>query len=497
VPNLSQKSLLTNLTLGSARRPVDEAVTTWLETRDAVDPTADTAEQLLAAYAISERLQRLSAGEKGEVKAEVAPAETRPYPGPRVGRALELILRGTYPAVLDEAVTRLTEKGQVLPPHLLPELLEESLKALPTDSGRSLRLLAIGGERANWLASQNPAWAELAPSYDLAAAWGKEATPGRRLVLLSRWRNTDPAAAREALATIWQQESPKNQETLLEALTVNLGPDDQAWLRDQLGPKRKGVRRELLRLLLLAGEDQAREELIELATTAFDDKGKLLTIMKPGPEYIELLQGYGGLQKGETVATLLLSLLPPATLPELTDRSFSNLWVTLNKEQMTAAARAIIAFPDKNAKTAFVKYGLRANAVQLPVRELATVTKNLPQEIFLEIMYELLTAEKNVLHYGGLPRLLALAREDVWSERISKAFVLQLVATLRDISQLPYKLQQDLQEHWRLCIPLLDPAIFGWARTQLHSMTERADVFGKLATEMLQTLAFRRVLRED
>lgn len=493
---LSQKSLLTNLTLGTARRSVDEAVATWLEARNAVDPTADTAEQLLAAYAIAERLQRLATGKKGAVKAELAPAEAHAYPGPRLTRALELILRGTYPAVLDEAVTVLTEKALVLPAHLLPELLEESIKALPTDQGRAFRLFQVGGERAKWLAKQNPAWAELAPDYDLETAWASEATPGRRHLLLSRWRQADPAAARAALATIWKKESPKNQETLLGALAVGLGPDDRTWLRDQLGPKRKGVRRELYRLLLLAGDDEAHAALLGLATSAFDEQGKFLTLLKPGPEYIELLQELGGLQKGETVATLLLSLLPPATLPELTDRGLSDFWTTLNKAQMTAAARAIIAFPDDAAKAAFVQYGLLANPAQLPARELATVAKQLPQTIFLELLHELLNAEKNVLHYGGLPRLLALARDEVWSERISKAFVLQLVATLREISQLPFQLQRDLQAHWQRCIPLLDPTIFGWARTHLHSMTERSDAFGKLATELLQTLAFRRVLRE-
>jgi len=130
------------------------------------------------------------------------------------------------------------------------------------------------------------------------------------------------------------------------------------------------------------------------------------------------------------------------------------------------------------------------------VKEAAAITAELDQATFLELFHELLTTEKNAFHYGGLPRVLALSRNEPWSERLSKAFVLQLVSTLRETGTLPWKVQNDLKSHWELSLPLLDPAIFGWARTHLHSMTERGDVFGKLATDALQTLAFRRVLRE-
>ena len=60
-----QPDLLSNLTLGTARQAPGAVVADWLEAKAAVDPTADSAEQLLAAYAISERLHRLSPGTKG------------------------------------------------------------------------------------------------------------------------------------------------------------------------------------------------------------------------------------------------------------------------------------------------------------------------------------------------------------------------------------------------------------------------------------------------
>lgn len=487
--------LLSNLTLGTARRTVNPETNAWLEENAALDPTADEAEALLAAYAISERLHRLQPGQTSGLSPLKAPEESRQSPPPRLARALELILQGTYPGVLPEAVAVLNERQFLLSPHLLPELLTEAGKQLNSHPEYAKALLLAGGNRANWLTAQNPDWEELSENYDLAAAWVRDATPGRRSSLLRRWRSAKPAAARLALAGVWSKLSPKNQQSLVANLEVNIGPEDTAWLRSRLVPKRKGVRREILRLLLLAGEAQALEDMLQLAGGAFDDGGKLAGLLK-GADAINLLEAYGGLQKGESIGVFFLANLPPNVLPELTDRSPTAFWASLSKEQLKAAATAIKTFPNVPLQTDFVYYALRAEAARLPMNVLAEITATLPQKAFLDLFHELLTAEQNAFHFGDIARLLALTRTEPWSERISKSFILQLVATLRNVSQLSHRLQKDLQSHWKLATPLLDPAIFGWARTHLHSMTERSDAFGKLATEVLQTLAFRRVLRE-
>ena len=491
-------TLLSTLTLGTARRDISTDLTEWLEEKDALDPTVtpDTAEQLLTAWAITERLQRLQPGQQTNLQAAAAPPEERALPGPRQARALELILRGTYPTLLPEALAMLEARQQVLPPHLLPELLEEATKQLNDQPAAAHSLLHVGGQRGLWLARQHPDWAGLDPDHDLAAAWAKEATPGRRTPLLRRWRAVAPTAAREGLASIWSGQSPKNQETLLASLLVGLSQEDTEWLRAGLAPKRRGVRRALLRLLLLAGEEQAHDEMIQIATAAFDTEGKFVNILTNDAAKA-ILDTYGGLSKQESISEFLLANLPPATLPELIDRPLPEFWASLTKAQLRAAVTAINDYPDLPTKVDFIDFALLANPEQLPVSLVAEVAADLPQEDFLTIYHQLLTTEQAALHHNGLARLLALSREEPWSERISKAFILQLVGTLRNLTQLPFALQRDLQSHWKLSIPLLSPDIFGWSRTHLHSMTERADVFGKLATETLQTLAFRRVLWEE
>ncbi|WP_020568569.1 DUF5691 domain-containing protein [Neolewinella persica] len=491
-------TLLSTLTLGTARRDINAELTRWLEANDALDPTAtaDVAEQLLTAWTITERLQRLQPGQKVDAKTAAAAAEERELPGPRRTRALELILRGTYPTLLPEALSVLEQRQLLLPPHLLPELLEEALKQLTDQPTVARQMLTIGGHRALWLARQHPDWSALDPDIDLSVAWAAEATPGRRTPLLRRWRAVAPAAARKGLAAIWKGQSPKNQETLLAGLQVGLSADDIPWLRAGLGPKRRGVRRAILRLLLLAGDPQAHDELIQVATAAFDDSGRFLSFLSDN-DAKALLDTYGGLHKQESISEFLLANLPPATLPELIDKPLPEFWVSLTKAQLYAAATAIKDYADLPVASEFIDFALQANIAQLPSGLVAEITAMLPQEDFLATFHQLLTAEQHALHHGGIARLLVLSRLQPWSERISKAFILQLVGTLRNLTQLPFALQRDLQSHWKLCIPLLSPDIFGWSRTHLHSMTERSDVFGKLATETLQTLAFRRVLWEE
>ena len=490
----SYHQLLRNLTLGTARQSVEDEVVSWLTTRDAVDPTADASEQLLAAWSVTERLHRLEAGEVITPDATtVAPMDERPLPSPRLSQGFALIMRGTYPRILPEALRLLAEQHLQFPPFLLPDLLTKAVSLQDEDPGKCRELVRAAGPRGTWLAELNPDWSTLRKGFDFATAFTREATPGRRSSLLKRWRQVDPSAAREALSTIWNKQSPKNQEMLLEALTVNPVAEDITWLRERMGPKRRGVRRALLKLLLRLREPQATEELTTLAVASLDEQGKILTTLND-PAAIDLLNAYGGLLKKESLAEFLFDVLPPNLLPDLVGKTGPEFWSGLRKDELERTARTLLRYPTDEWRSAFVHFACRVNPAQLPLEATAAIAASLPQQAFLEVFHELLDAEQEVLHFGGVPRILALSREEPWSERITKAFVLQLVKTLREVHSLPYSLQKDLQSHWKLAIPLFHVSTFGWLRTQLHAMTERSDAFGKLATEVLQTTAFRRTL---
>ncbi|MEL7159800.1 MAG: DUF5691 domain-containing protein [Bacteroidota bacterium] len=492
---INHDELLRNLTLGTARQELPTTVAAWLAERDAVDPTAAPAEQLLAAYAIQERLRRLPL-RPGTIPAISPPApEEKGVAPPRLARALDLILEGPYGEVLPEALEVLENRQLLVPPSLLPALLTRAESQLAADVELALRMVRAGGNRADWLARYHPDWVVLSRQYDLATAWKKAITPADRLAILRRWRRQDPPAARTALGKLWSTLSPTNQESLLPALAVGLSAADRPWLRERLGPKRKGVRRALLALLLRSGEERAREELTEVAVTAFDREGRLGRVLTDARAK-NILQAYGGTPKGTALAEYLPRIFPPTLLPDLLSLDLNEYWAGLPKRELAAAASAIREYAEPEVMITFFRFATIVNPAQLPLAIAAEITADLPQEAFLTVFHGLLDREQNVLHLGGVPRILALSRREAWSARITKAFVHQLVGTLREVRDLPYGLQKDLISHWKLAIPLLDVTTFSWLSTHLNALTERPDTFGKLATETLRTTHFRRVLRE-
>ncbi len=485
VPSPDYSLLLHAITLGTARRELPAPVADWLDDLEATDPEADAAEQLLAALALTERMHRLTnrVGEATKTGSDPAPQEVLSPPAPRLARGLQLILEGTYPDLLDEAVDLLAERGTYLPPPLLPALMERAAGVANEDFSLAKRWVAAGGARGRWLLGHHPDWAVLADEYDYALAWDAERQPGRRATLLGRWRQVDPAAARQALAAAWDELSPRNQVVLLEGMRSHLSSGDGPWLRRALEPKRKGVRQALSRLLLRSGEEEALSDFTQLARNGVSDENK------------EMLATYGGIKAPQTLRQVLLEVLPPGQWAEITSASLPAFWQGLKPLELRAAGEAVREYDDPVARIAFVRMLVWDNPAQFPLTLAVELVNQLSEADFAGIYDELLSQEQQTLSLRSMARFLALSRHTPWSERLTKAMINQLTDNLRS-RQLDYATQRDLALHWKLAIPLLHLDTFPWLRQQLHAVTERYDAFGKLATQLLQTTSFRRELRK-
>ncbi|MBB4080655.1 hypothetical protein GGR28_003290 [Lewinella aquimaris] len=497
VPPPPYTDLLHAVTLGTARRGLSAEVSDWIDELGATDPTADEAERLLAALAIRERIERLQPQQTLLVTggSDAVAEESRTAPGAKLARGLQLILGGTYSELLDEGVDLVLERDTYVPAPLLPALLLRAAALVNDDFNRAKKYVRAGGMRGTWLAAQNPEWEGLVPGYDFQKAWRIVDQPAQRANLLARWRSVDANAAREALAKIWSGQSPRNQKVLLEGMRVNLTAADHSWLLEQLAPKRKGVRRTLTELLAAAGEESTMEDLDRLATEIIGPRGDIRQAVST-EEAREVLERYGGVKTPQTVDQWLLEIMPPRTWEKLTSMKPATFWLSLKPLQLRAVGRAIVAFPDLDEKVVFVDFLLREHQVKFPADLAVELIRQLPEATFERLYGKLLTDQSDALRLRGMPRLLALSRRSHWSERLSKAMINRLLDDLRS-RQLDYATQRDLGLHWKLATPLLHPDIFPWLRQQLHAATERYDAFGKLATAMLQTTAFRRELRRS
>lgn len=179
----------------------------------------------------------------------------------------EILGEGPLP-IQREALERLARHQGRLPPGLLPLALNLGQREAPLKS----LLRPVLGERGHWLAGQKEGWAWATPlallspipgddgskgenngedaGQALPEAWERGNLDARREYLLA-WRATDPAAARDRLATEFARLDARERASLLACLATGLSGEDEAWLETVLTDRSKEVRNQAAHLLSL------------------------------------------------------------------------------------------------------------------------------------------------------------------------------------------------------------------------------------------------------
>lgn len=174
-----------------------------------------------------------------------APPDPEPEAAGEAARLLELLL--TQPPVglelRNQLVVdwlRLAEESRRRVPHrLLPALFALA----ETKAAVFRRLEPAIGTRGRWLQSLSKA--------SVPKPADESSEPGSELAMaeLERVRKSDPAAARERLATQWDALSARERANHLALLATNLGNDDAELLERALDDKAKSVREVAIGLL--------------------------------------------------------------------------------------------------------------------------------------------------------------------------------------------------------------------------------------------------------
>jgi Family of unknown function (DUF5691) len=217
-----------------------------------------------------------------------APATTGPEcPRPAAQRLAGVLAEGgdLQLDLLAEWLGLACDAGVRVPAPLLPELLDAGRRR------RDLRpqIVTAGGERARWLATQNPEWSYLdavgatEPTRPVAApdpAQWQEGGTGQRMGYLTALRHTDPAVAAELLRDEWAGIGPQERPALLGALSVGLGPDDEPFLEAALDDRRKEVRDTAAQLLRRIGNSAYNLRMAQRAR-------QIVTVPVGGPVRVE------------------------------------------------------------------------------------------------------------------------------------------------------------------------------------------------------------------
>jgi hypothetical protein len=180
-----------------------------------------------------------------------APPDDAPAGSPRLVGLLQNALASNSNELLKEFSGLLRSSGLLIPPELLPDVLEIQ------DPSLREAVLPVLGERGRWLSQFHPSWAwatqgaGVLSAADLGALkrpWD-EGNIATRSAVLARLRRMDVAEARNWLQAVFKQEKPEHRSRLLEQLEVGLDASDEPLLEESLADRSEGVRRTAADLL--------------------------------------------------------------------------------------------------------------------------------------------------------------------------------------------------------------------------------------------------------
>jgi hypothetical protein len=210
-----------------------------------------------------------------------APADTHALPevsardeasrgSPASGQRLALMLDGEFSELLREWLAAMKTARKRVPEEYLPALLDYGRE----DPFLHRMIADVMGQRGEWLAAQNPEWDYVTPR-DAKDLW-ETGTRGDRWMLLDHLRTTEPAKARELLASTWSQESAKNRVSFLEKFAVGVNSGDEPLFNEALHDRSVEVRRVARTLLASLPNSEFSRRLQELANQVLSFKKPLI-----------------------------------------------------------------------------------------------------------------------------------------------------------------------------------------------------------------------------
>jgi hypothetical protein len=200
-----------------------------------------------------------------------APAETKRTASSKLAAMLESALAEAGNGPLLDFLTRMSERQVVLPPELLPVLLETKDKAVREC------LIPLLGERGAWLCRQNPDWS----SFLTAAADDTqrdsetlrrifdEGSVDERCEALKAQRLRAPETAREWVEKAFPREKHGQRLKLVEALETGLNVGDEPFLESCLDDRSSAVGQAAARLLCLLPESALAKRMRDRAAAVF------------------------------------------------------------------------------------------------------------------------------------------------------------------------------------------------------------------------------------
>lgn len=421
------------------------------------------------------------------------PCDPDPLPRCAPAAAIHLIamLEGAQISLLPEWLESASAKGFRVPEEFLPALLERGVK------NRDLRELlpSVVGKRGAWLARQNRDWGYLGG--DLNESEWTTGDRASRLALLRMLRLSDPAHARDLLASTWNEETAEDREVFLVTFIDGLTTEDEAFLEEALGDRRKDVRSGAVELLASLPESALVRRITELAEPLLQlKKGSRSGLEVIPPDEYTAAMAHAGINKqplygmGEKAGWLMgiLSLVPPSYWSRRFDRSASELIGLVKKNEwkeaiITGWSTSAVRQKDEAWGEALLDAALDKK-IQV---DIAFAIQALSERRREEILIAILRGDRSFSYeHPAFTILLSVSRP--WSQKLSSEI-------LRRMKQLVGNSKEQAPWRW---IPLFETAALAmpsalyreiWALSQQVASDD--NYWKEMFEKMSATLQFR------
>jgi len=351
---MSWQLVLKTFIAGSARSPLPERDALLLGLPFSPDP----AQAALEALVTTNLLQKAASPLRNIARADLpspASASAATACSAAAAQDLKRMLSGRYAQALPEFVALTIQQNILLPPEMLPALLEKAER----DVHFAEIIRPALGPRGEWLARQNPRWSPLLaenPTDWFTATFSER----KRLFAATRARN--PLLALAWLEKTWSQEKAEHKIQLLDLMQTRPSLADEDLLEKAFSDKNRDVRRAAMQVLATLPESRIFSE----AKIFFKERlaGALLAESKTEtearlkkflPDLAEenIARWLGLLTKEElndwrlALLRLFVRLLPPAELTNATGLERGKLVAVLDDAKDAAALlEAIVRHDD-------------------------------------------------------------------------------------------------------------------------------------------------------
>jgi hypothetical protein len=215
--------------------------------------------------------------QKTELTFTPAAPETYPYCSDIAAQLLNAILNEDNIPLLELWLTLCSQNQLLLPPDLLPAVLDKAIKAEKLQP----LIIACSGNRGEWLSKLNPEWNYFASLPD-EETW-QTGNLQDRVKVLRKVRLQEPEKALAWIQQTWPQENAASKQELLSVLQINLSDTDLSWLETLMAEKSQKVKEQVLRLLKQLPESsivQSYQALLSQSVTLKKEKALLGLVNK-------------------------------------------------------------------------------------------------------------------------------------------------------------------------------------------------------------------------